>query len=306
VSTRLAPLSALCCAAAALAQTPPAPEAPPARPTLVYSGKPLALAFECTDDDMQWAGMSCSNTEPCPVYLELSSVETAGDRVFAAGNLHSAATTLYSVLLASDDLGKTWTEPAERIRGAGLDQIQFFDPESGWVSGQTLHPLPQDPFLFITRDGGKTWRRQPVFGESRFGSIVQFWFSSKKDGTIVIDRGQATDSARYERYESPNGGDTWMIREAGDQAPRLRRAALNTDWRVRADGPSKSFRIERRQAEKWSTVSAFLIRAGECKPEDRKFAEPPPEPSESATEPTAAPAPPPARGPRKPPTLKRP
>ena len=50
---------------------------------------------------MEWAGMSCSDEEPCPVYLELAAVESVGNRIFLAGNIHSNAVTLYSLLLAS-------------------------------------------------------------------------------------------------------------------------------------------------------------------------------------------------------------
>lgn len=158
----------------------------------------------------------------------------------------------------------------------------------------------------ITSDGGKTWRRKPVFGEARFASVVQFWFTSKNDGAIVVDRGQSSDTSRYEKYESPNGGDTWMIRETNDQPIRLRRAPPNPDWRIRADGPTQSFRIERRQANKWAAISAFAIRAGQCKPPERTFPEPPPEPVEPAPEPEQPAAPAPSRGPRRPPTLKKP
>jgi photosystem II stability/assembly factor-like uncharacterized protein len=282
----------------------------PEKPTLAYTGKPLTIPFQCTEEDMQWAGMSCTFEEPCPVFLELAAVEAAGNSIFLSGNFHSSATTLYSLLLASSDAGKTWTEPHERIRGAGLDQIQLFDFESGWVGGQGLHPLPHDPFLLITQDGGKSWRRAPVFSENRFGSIVQFWFSSKKDGSVVVDRGQSTDSSRYERYETPNSGETWMIREAADQPIRLRRtAAADSVFRIRADGPTQSFRIEKRQGNGWTAVSAFLVRAGQCKPAERNLAEPPPEPAEPPPTTETPTAPPPSRTPqtpRKPPTLKRP
>ena len=292
--------------AQAPAETPPPANTPPPKPSMVYSGKPLPAPFSCTEDDMQWAGMSCTEDEPCPIYLELSAMETVGSSLFVSGNLHSPVTTLYSVLLASSDGGKTWTEPFERIRGAGLDQIQFIDFESGWISGHLVHPLPHDPFLLITNDGGKTWRRQPVFGETRFASAAQFWFTSKKDGAIVIDRGQSSDTSRYEKYETPNGGETWMIRETNDQAIRLRRAPPNTDWRIRADGPSQSFRIERRQGNAWTAVSAFAIRAGQCKPAEPALAEPPPQPEEPEPKPEQPPAPAPPRGPRKPPSLKKP
>ena len=168
--------------AAAAAWAQEQPPANPAPPVLENSGKPMLLPFRCTVDDIQWAGMSCSADEPCPVYLELAAVESGvpsgSGRVFAAGNIHASDVTLYSVLLASEDAGHTWREAYERIRGASLDRIQFLDAELGWTSGQALSPLPQDPFLLLTADGGKTWRQRGIFSESRVGSIQQFHFSA--------------------------------------------------------------------------------------------------------------------------------
>ncbi len=98
----------------------------------------MRLPFECTEADTQASSLNCSEEEPCAVFLELSSVEAAGNKIFLAGNLHTNTTTLYSVLLATEDAGKTWSEPHPRIRFAGLDQIQFIDFQNGWISGANL------------------------------------------------------------------------------------------------------------------------------------------------------------------------
>ena len=126
--------------------------------------------------DIQAAGLGCSEEDPCPVYLELSNVEAVGHKIFVTGNLHTPTATLDSILLASDDEGKTWTEPHPRLRSSGLDQIQFVDFQNGWISGANLQGAPRDPFLLITTDGGKTWRQRPIFEESRVASIERFWF----------------------------------------------------------------------------------------------------------------------------------
>src|SRR5713226_1400533 len=78
-------------------------------PTAIENtGKPMAPKFQCTEDDIQSLGLGCTEEEPCPIYLELSAFEPVGNQLFAAGNLHSAANTIYSILLASSDGGKTW------------------------------------------------------------------------------------------------------------------------------------------------------------------------------------------------------
>ncbi len=252
--------------------TPPA-AAPgvPAPPVLENTGKPIALPFACTVDDIQAAGLTCSQDDPCPVYLELAGVEGVGSRIFAAGNLHAQAVTLSSMLLASDDEGRTWREAHERIPSASLDRLQFFDAETGWASGEILSPLPQDPFLLLTTDGGKTWRRRPVFDENaedHSGTILQFAFTARDSGSLIIDRGPGSDSDRYELYESPNGGESWTMRQTSAKPLRLPKAdaAGTGDWRIRAERSTQAFDIERRRGGAWTPVASFLVKAGACRP----------------------------------------
>ena len=274
-------------------------EAEPA-PVLRYAGKALVLPFQCTDEDMQWAGMSCSEEQPCPIYLEISSLETIGNRIIAVGNIHTEALTVYSVLLTSEDGGETWREAYDRLRGTGLDHIQFIDFQNGWISGEVLVPVSHDPFLLITSDGGKSWRTRAVFAEGSGGAVKEFWFQSASDGVMVIDRMASSDSSRYELYESPNGGETWMIRRTSDKPISIRRPAADagaTGWRIRADARSKSFLIERRVGERWNTAASFLVQIGSCKPAPRVVPAPP-EPAENAEPVAPAPARPPGVKPK--------
>ncbi len=245
--------------------TPPAPS-----PVLENNGKPIVLPFACTTEDMQAAGLSCSEEEPCPVYLELTSVEPVGSRIFAAGNLHTQTVTLFSILLGTEDGGRSWREVHQRLRSASLDRIQFFDPETGWASGETLSPLPQDPFLLQTSDGGKTWRQNQVFDENaedHFGTIQQFAFTARDEGSLIVDRGQGSDGDRYELYESSNGGQSWGIRQSSNKPLHLKQPpVVNADWRIRADRQSAAFHLERRQGSVWAAVASFLVKVGSCKP----------------------------------------
>src|ERR1051325_10299585 len=88
----------------AFAQEPPpakpAVEAPAPPPVLENNGKPILLPFQCTEEDVQLSGLTCPEEDPCPVYLELSAVESVGNRILVAGNLHSPAVTMFSPLLA--------------------------------------------------------------------------------------------------------------------------------------------------------------------------------------------------------------
>ena len=236
-------------------------------PILLAAEDPVRVDYACSADDADKFGLTCSEIEPCDVFLELASAEGVGSSIFAVGNLHTVTTTLYGVLLISGDGGRTWTEPNARIQGAALDQAEFADVQHGWASGVMEEPLARDPFFLATADGGKTWHRRPLFTETHYGSIQQFWFDSAKTGQLIFERSQGSASV-YEIYETANGGDTWTIKESGTKNPRLEKAPAkdNSTWRVRADAASKTNRIERRNARgAWETVASFAVRAGVCK-----------------------------------------
>jgi len=243
------------------------PQAVPEPPVMLNAGKPMVLPFECTREDVGSAGFSCSEEAPCPVYLELGAVAASGNKFFVAGDIHSDAVTLYSVLLGSDDAGHSWREVHPRIRAAGLDHLQFIDANTGWVGGQQLFPLPQDPFVLLTTDGGTTWRQAAVFGESsdyHFGSIQEMYFSSRTNGSVVIDRSSGGDPGPFALYESPDGGASWTLKEQTAK-PLHVRGAPEADWRVRVDGGTKAFLLERRQGVRWILQASFAVNIGFCR-----------------------------------------
>lgn len=232
---------------------------------LLRAQAPQKLDKICSAEDVDFFGLTCSEDDPCPVFLELAAVETNGLSLFLTGNLHTVNTTLFALLLKSDDAGKTWTEAQTRIRSAALDQIQFADFQHGWIGGVKLEPLPKDPFLMITADGGTTWKPAPLFEETHFGSIQQFWFDSTAHGQLILDASQGQNK-RYELYETKTGGASWEQREAATGKTQLAQARPSeyASWRVRAD--ANAYRVEGKSgAERWEAVATFAIHAGDCK-----------------------------------------
>ncbi len=290
-------------------EPPPPVSTPAGPPKLEYNGKPLVLDQPaCTDEDIQSMGLSCSREDPCPVYLELAALEVLANTIVLTGNTHSREATFSSVLLMSEDMGKTWIEPMARIKSGVLDQVQFIDFQNGWVAGQVIQQLPRDPFFLITNDGGRTWRRRALYEDARVGSIEQFWFETRQNGGLIVDRTRAGDPrAKYELYESQNGGSSWTLREVNSKPIQPKRAKLpvpNTDFRLRADAKLNAYRLERRQGAQWQTLASFLIALAPCMPPK------PPEPVIALAEvqAEAVPVPAPAAVPgakRLPPTLKK-
>jgi hypothetical protein len=247
------------------------------RPLIENSGKPMRAPFACGEEQIRALGLTCPPAHPCAVYLQLDGLATVGQRIFAAGNFHTDAATVESILLASDDAGKTWYEPHERIRSAALDEVRFIDLEHGWASGHILGAFPREPFFLVTRDGGKTWRARQVTVEARIGTIEAFEFESRTRGLVWVDRGHAAEEGnRWEVYETATGGDTWSLREMSDKPPGKKRAPPPAGWRLRADARSGAYRIETQTEGRWQPAASFLVRAGECKEPEVELVEPPP------------------------------
>jgi hypothetical protein len=255
------------------------------------------VSYACVGEDLDTAGLTCTTEHPCAIYLELASVETLAGKIFLTGNLHTSDVTLSSILLASDDGGRTWIEPHARLAGMGLEQIQFIDFENGWIGGQSLQGRPHDPFLLVTHDGGKIWQQRPLFEETRNGILQQFWFDSKNTGALIFDRMQPNENgSRYELYESQTGGDSWSPKEFSARPITIKRSRAgesNPDWRLRADAPTKTYHLEHRVAEKWQTVSVFPIHVTDCRKMETKLEDdaPPPEEEPKPAEPAKPVAP---------------
>ena len=257
----------------------PVPPEPP-KPSYRYEGKPIVLQVKCGDDELSDFGMTCTEEEPCPVYLDLVSADSAGSRLFVSGNLHAGTATLWSLLLMSADGGQSWTEPVDRMRGSALDQVQFPDFATGFISGHTAGALPRDPFVLRTIDAGKSWTRLPVLEDGAVGLIERFQFESATRGLAQVDRGRP-GAGRYATLETQNGGDTWTIKESSAVEPAAFREPIPL-VRIRADASSKSFRIERREGTQWRSAAAFALAAGTCRP---GIHAPPPEPPAEASPP---------------------
>ena len=255
-------LAALLPLAAQTAAPQPAPTPP----------GPFKIEIACKLDDIEALGLSCTEEEPCPVYVELSGVESIGSRVILIGNLHTEANTLFSLLLVSEDGGKTWAEGAARIRSASFDRVQFAGLEKGWISGGLNLSLPRDPFFLVSSDGGKSWRDRPVFDDGHIGRIADFHFENELAGLLLIDRTRRSENGtRYELHETRTGGDTWEPKRFSPTPlpipkPKTEANAEFAVWRLRADSKSKTIRLEQNSGKTWVSMAAFPIRVGECKP----------------------------------------
>jgi hypothetical protein len=246
---------------------------------LSNTAQPMQVPYTCAEDELQSAGLLCTEDEPCSIYLEWNAIAAAGRKIFLAGDFHATSGTLTSILLASDDGGLTWKEPAARIRSSAIEQVQFHDLERGWAAGETQYPLPRDPFFLVSTDGGASWRQKPVTEDGGPGSIQRFWFDSTQHGELIVDAGKLAPGGRYIAYESETGGESWMVRSTTGEIPKIKTAPAvdNSDYRISPNANGKTVEIEKRLGEKWSRLAAFVIEVASCKVKPPEAKEPPPE-----------------------------
>ena len=279
--TALLIMLALLLASPAAAQ--PAKDKKLEEPVYEYTGDPIVLPLACPNEDLQKFGMVCPASDPCAAYLELTSVDSIKGKVFLTGNIHGDAVTMYSILLASEDGGLSWREPYRRLRLAGLDRVYFYDKTHGWAAGhiQELDAEPRDPFFLLTTDGGKIWRRRPVFSDERNAMIERFWFDSNRSGGLLIDLLDPNEAgARYARYETMTGAENWMIREVSAKPihPRRIRERIRDNWRITTSDTTGAWEIQKREAGGWIVISEFQVEVGPCvvEPEPVLAEAPPP------------------------------
>lgn len=238
--------------------------------TLLRAHPPAKIDVRCTPEQIDELGLTCTAEQPCPVYLELTSAESAAGRLFVTGNLHTSSATLSSILLASEDGGETWSEPHPRIPSAVLEQIQFFDLQSGWIAGHFIQNLPHDPFFLATTDGGKSWTRKPISEEPRTGAVERFWFDSRNSGSLILDLITRNETGgRHERYRTMTAGDSWNLEEVSAKPLELKHGPFSDPlWRVRADAKSRAFLVEKNAGTAgWETTAEFPVEVGFCRGE---------------------------------------
>ncbi len=69
----------------------------------------------------------------------------------------------------------------------------------------------------ITADSGKSWRQRPLFEETRFGSIAQFWFETPAAGELIFDD-SVGKAIHHELHGTMTGGETWEVKQTSTKA----------------------------------------------------------------------------------------
>jgi photosystem II stability/assembly factor-like uncharacterized protein len=135
--------------------------------------------------------------------------------------------------------------------------------------GHSSLALPRDPFVLITSDAGRSWRKVELYAESRVGIVEDFAFQSTKKGWLLVDNRGSGEAGRFELFETQNSGSTWDLREIATRIPKTATPGQRTPTataRVRPDAKKGLLRVELRENNAWKEISAFKLKLEDCKP----------------------------------------
>ncbi|MEV5966934.1 hypothetical protein AB0L70_34510 [Kribbella sp. NPDC051952] len=157
------------------------------------------------------AGASTATAEPTqPAFSPQSIVWPTPTDGYVLGAVACGTATCPAGVVATHDGGKTWATAGRTHNGLaksgepGLTSLQFADKKFGWAF---------DPYLEVTKDGGRTWTQVPVPG----GDAKILHLLATPDGTYVVTSGCAIgtgicDDRPLKVWRAPAGKSTgWKL-----------------------------------------------------------------------------------------------
>ena len=200
------------------------------------------------------------------------------DTIFLYGDLRTAAASIGTFILRSDDAGRSWTETMSPVEGSTVDGIVFSGRQSGWALVMWTIEGPGDVSLYRSRDGGKSWKKvSEIPKRHHWGWPNGFTFSDDRNGTVGMFYGDAAgpeieglwvlktadggrtwrgtrklSGAEYEKQRpqssetevpspdifSAQDGSQWKVEEKGELMQILRRLPADQFWKVICTTPA--------------------------------------------------------------------
>jgi len=201
----------------------------------VLSAKPLPINVRPHDNEYEWKG----NPYQLDGWLKptVTAMQFARDDP-AVTWFSDSAGRLFMTL----DSGQTWQDVTGGLRGARVSNVRASDQRTFVLWAQT------DQGVFITRDGGMSWREAPPDGVPEFETHDFSRPVELSPGLkFHIDAsGRLVRSTAEGRPDEP-AMDGWPI--------PLARALFNTPWGLIASGPGGSYRTT--DGETWDEMKLW-------------------------------------------------
>jgi|SRR2546426_2631950 len=174
--------------------------------------EPTTEIFRTADGGRTWQGITA------PVAISISFINACEGWLLASDG---GAMGRYPVeIYHSTDGGETWTKIAA-WESSVTENMTFLDPARGWVTSWDARGPSSVVGLYVTHDGGRTWRWQNLPLPS---GLTPFWiprprspqFFTARDGIFPVAFSLLSDASRQDLvgifavvYATHDGGTTW-------------------------------------------------------------------------------------------------
>ncbi|GHO78168.1 hypothetical protein KSD_59390 [Ktedonobacter sp. SOSP1-85] len=126
---------------------------------------------------------------------------------------------LQQFLLHTNDGGKSWQKIGPLPIAGRIEQVQFLDEHTGWITSETVTlkkgaSLSQHTgYLYVTHDGGRTWQRQllsATLAGIKPNAFLNLTFFNTQEGYLYAEYSDVDVNLHYYLYVTHDGGTSWQ------------------------------------------------------------------------------------------------
>jgi len=207
------------------------------------------------------------------VYLSVSIYGFDKNLAFLLGSLKTPAVSIRSLLLRSEDGGRSWMEVMEPVTGSDVIRLFFLSKQTGWALLGETSEGPGQLYIYKTKDSGKSWKKVSRIPKRHYtGWPKGFGFIDERNGRMEMLYDGAAPTDGFAVMSTSDGGITWQEtrslsldeyrdnyeEESEEPSTDYVTARDGSQWKLQ-EQPNRQISVLRRRHSggEWDTVSTL-------------------------------------------------